>query len=213
MAAHATPGPADGPRSSAAAQPPVADPAPDAASPVAAEAAPEGMVTAGRVGRAHGLDGSFYVTRPRARLLDGADEVTIAGVLRQVERRTGTATKPLLRVAGIGDRSTLDAVRGAEIYVPRAQLPELPEDEYWPEDLVGIAVRSRAGASVGEVVAVRDLPSCDVLEVRRPDDSELLVPLIHDAVPDLDVGGRVAVVDLAFLGEDEPGASPVAEAG
>ena len=48
------------------------------------------------------------------------------------------------------------------------------------------------------------LPSCEVLEVTRKDDPtrpELLVPLIKDAVRDVDLDERVIDVDLRFLGE------------
>ena len=38
----------------------------------------EGWLSAGRVGRAHGLDGSFYVTRPRAPLLSQGAPLRIA---------------------------------------------------------------------------------------------------------------------------------------
>ena len=45
------------------------------------------------------------------------------------------------------------------------------------------------------------LPSCEVLEVDRPDGSELLVPLVRDAIRSIDVEARRIDVDLGFLGE------------
>jgi len=45
------------------------------------------------------------------------------------------------------------------------------------------------------------LPSCEVLEVDRPDGSELLVPLVRDAIRSIDVAARRIDVDLRFLGE------------
>jgi ribosomal 30S subunit maturation factor RimM len=47
------------------------------------------------------------------------------------------------------------------------------------------------------------LPSCEVLEVTREGDGgELLVPLVGDAVREVDVEGRSIDVDLRFLGEE-----------
>ena len=69
------------------------------------------------------------------------------------------------------------------------------------EDLEGCAVRDGA-REVGTVAALLGLPSCEVLEVRRPDAGDLLVPLVRDAVRAVDVQARVIDVDLAFLGED-----------
>jgi 16S rRNA processing protein RimM len=78
----------------------------------------------------------------------------------------------------------------------------LEEDEWWPEQLEGCAVHDGA-REVGVVRRLLGLPSCEVLEVVRPDGAggELLVPLIRDAVRAVDVAGRRIDVDLAFLGE------------
>jgi len=163
-------------------------------------------VPAGRVGRPHGLDGGFHVTRPRGALLIEDAVLLVAGERRRIVRRTGTDARPLLRLEGVASREQAEALRGSDLLVPRSALPDLGEDEYWPEDLAGLTVRSRGGAVVGEVRQVLGLPSCDVLEVDRPAGGDLLVPLIRDAVPELDVAARLVVVDLAFLGEPEPGA-------
>jgi 16S rRNA processing protein RimM len=106
---------------------------------------------------------------------------------------------------GVVGREAAEALRGSDLLVPRAALPPLDEDEFWPDDLVGLAVRSRAGNDVGTVTQVLGLPSCDVLEVRRPAGGDLLVPLIRDAVPELDLEARLLTVDLDFLDEPEPG--------
>ena len=53
------------------------------------------------------------------------------------------------------------------------------------------------------VVRLLALPSCEVLEVGRSDDArDLLVPLVRDAVRDVDLDRRVIDVDLRFLGEE-----------
>jgi 16S rRNA processing protein RimM len=170
----------------------------------AATAADE-HVAVGRVGKAHGLDGAFHVTRPRLISLQAGDEVVVAGASRRIARRGGTEERPTLVLEGVVGREAAEALRGSDLLVPRAALPPLDEDEFWPDDLVGLAVRSRAGNDVGTVTQVLGLPSCDVLEVRRPAGGELLVPLIRDAVPELDLEARLLTVDLDFLDEPEPG--------
>jgi 16S rRNA processing protein RimM len=54
---------------------------------------------------------------------------------------------------------------------------------------------------VGVVARLLALPSCEVLEVSRPAAPDLLVPLVTDAVRDVDVERGVIDVDLRFLGE------------
>ncbi len=171
-----------------------------------AAAAADEHVAVGRVGKAHGLDGAFHVTRPRLISLRAGDEVVVAGTLRRIARRGGTEERPTLVLEDVVGREAVEALRGSDLLVPRAALPPLDDDEFWPEDLVGLVVRSRAGSDVGTVGQVLGLPSCDVLEVRRPGGGDLLVPLTHDAVPELDLEAGVVTVDLDFLDEPEPGA-------
>jgi 16S rRNA processing protein RimM len=166
--------------------------------------AAEPMLSAGWIGKPHGLDGTFHVTRPRGPLLTAGTTVTVDGVERKIVHRGGTDARPLLRLTGIDHISTVEGLRRKDLFVPRSMLPPLDEDEFWPDELVGMRVQSTGGALVGEVANVLVLPSCDVLEVRRPDAPDLLVPMHREAVPELDAkAGRIAI-DLAFMGEDEP---------
>ena len=68
-----------------------------AASGPRAERAP---VRRGHVGRAHGLDGSFYVTGARPRLLPLGASVEVAGRGAQIVRRAGTERRPIVRLRG-----------------------------------------------------------------------------------------------------------------
>jgi 16S rRNA processing protein RimM len=155
---------------------------------------------AGRVGRPHGLDGSFHVTRPVARLLAGVEEILVDGRPERVERRAGTDEKPILRLAGHSGRAAAEALRGAQLAVAVNRAPALEEGEYWAHELEGCAVFDGERV-VGEVRRMVALPSCEVLEVVAPDGRELLVPMVRDAIRSVDVPGRRIDVDLAFLEE------------
>ena len=147
------------------------------------------------MGRPHGLDGSFHVTRPRAPLLVLGGSVRVSGAVREIVRHAGTAERPILRLEGIDDRPGAEAVRGEELLVDRADAPELPAGEYWAEDLEGCAVVTSDGRELGRVEQLRALPSCEVLEV-----GELLVPMVSDAVLEISIAQRRIVVDAVFLG-------------
>ena len=90
---------------------------------------------------------------------------------------------------------------GARCWSTRTEAPELGPDEWWAEDLEGCSVRDR-GRPVGTVRRLLALPSVDVLEVERPAGADLLVPLVADAVREVDTDRREIEVDLRFLGED-----------
>jgi 16S rRNA processing protein RimM len=165
------------------------------------EGHPSGWLRAGRVGRPHGLDGSFHVVLPNAALLESVEQVTVGGREREIVRRAGTASRPILRLDGCDDRDAAQALGGEELTVPRSVAPPLEEDEWWAEDLVGCAVHD-GGRHVGVVRNMLALPSCEVLEVTRDDgNGDLLVPLVGDAVREVDVGARSIEIDLQFLGE------------
>lgn len=171
------------------------------------------MYALGRVGKAHSLDGSVTVTKPKGDLLVKGLKVVVGGVEREIVRRSGSDAKPIIRFDGVESIDVAERMRGQDILVRRDSLPELDDDEFWPDDLVGLPVTSTAGAVVGEVKQVLVLPSVDVLEVTRPGAPDLLVPLHREAVPELDVPGRRVVVDLAFMGEDDDaGGAPDAPA-
>jgi 16S rRNA processing protein RimM len=156
---------------------------------------PDSLLNAGRVGRPHGLDGSFHVTRPRGALLTLGGPVAVGDRVYEIVRRAGTEDRPILRLGGVDDRARVEALRGEDLLVDRAAAPPLPEGEYWPEDLEGCLVLTPAGRELGVVAAMRALPSCEVLEV-----GDLLVPLVGDAVVSIDVDQRRIVVDAEFLG-------------
>jgi 16S rRNA processing protein RimM len=159
---------------------------------------------AGRVGRAHGLDGSFYVTRPRPRLLDGG-EVMVAGKPLAIVRRAGTKQRPILRLEGVESRERAEELRGQELTVPAAQAPALGEGEWWAHELEGCTVHD-GERTVGTVSAMIELPSCEVLEVKRSEGGQpLLVPMVRAAVRSVDPAAKRVEVDLDFLGlGDEP---------
>jgi 16S rRNA processing protein RimM len=156
---------------------------------------------AGRIGSPHGLDGSFHVGQPRPALLALGTVVEVRGRTLRITRRAGTAQRPILRLEGHEDRSAAQALRGEELLVAPTAAPELEPDEWWAEDLEGCLVHD-AGTTVGTVRRLLELPSCEVLEVIRPGDrGDLLVPLISDAVRNVDIERREVEIDLEFLGE------------
>jgi 16S rRNA processing protein RimM len=157
---------------------------------------------AGVVGRPHGLDGSFHVGQPVTGSLAVGADVEVGGVQRRVARLAGFDRGPILRLEGCEHRDDAEALRGQEIRVERATVPELGPDEWWASDLEGCAVRDGV-REVGVVSRLLELPSCEVLEVARSAGGPaLLVPLVADAVRDVDLQRRVIDVDLRFLGED-----------
>src|ERR1700712_173121 len=146
------------------------------------------LISVGRIGRAHGLDGSFHVTQPRERVLGGATALILDGSEIAIVRHDGTPSRPILKLAGISSREAVDRVRGSDLWMRRSDAPSLEEDEWYAEDLVGCRVVDGEDA-VGVVVKLLPDPSCDLLEVQRPGAGikSLWVPLISDVVRTVDL--------------------------
>jgi 16S rRNA processing protein RimM len=161
---------------------------------------------AGRVGRPHGLDGSFHVSDPTPQLLAAGRTVFATGEEREIVRRAGTDERPIVRLACIEDRPSAEALRGEELLCPRDAAPDLDDDEWWAEDLTRCRVIG-AGRLVGRVNRLVPLPSCEALAVGRVDGGELLIPLVSDAVRRVDVERGEIEVDLEFVGAGLGGAA------
>jgi 16S rRNA processing protein RimM len=146
-------------------------------------------VTVGRVGRPHGLDGSFVVDDASdderwfavgARLLVGADEAEVVAAKR-------AGGRPVVRL----DRGV---PRGTALEVERAALPPTAEDEYYVFELVGLEVVEESGRRLGTVATVDPGVANDVLEL----DSGLLLPLVEECVRDIDLEARRILVASGF---------------
>lgn len=124
-------------------------------------------------------------------------EVTLASV-------RGHESAPIVAIDGVEDRSSAEEYRGAEVRVARELLPEPEEDEYFLADLAGCAVHDHvSGERIGIVERAESMPANVVLTVALEGRREaLLVPLVDDAVPAIDVAARRMDIDVAFLGID-----------
>ena len=156
----------------------------------------------GRIGRAHGIRGEVTVTPltddPVARFAAGAELLTDSARWPVLTVSGARQSGPVQVVGfrGIADRSTAELLRGTGLLVESGSLPApQDEDEFYDHQLVGLAVHSRAGTLLGQVVDVLHPPAAPVLVVNRTDGTEELVPFVRAIVPDVDVAAGLLVVD------------------
>jgi 16S rRNA processing protein RimM len=143
------------------------------------------LVKVGRVGKPHGLDGSFFVehaSEDEERFAKGAT-LHVDGEPAEVVVSKRSRGRPVIRL----DR---EAPRGAELAIPREELPPPGEDEYYEFQLVGLGVEEEGGRPLGRVAAVIPGPANDVLEL----DSGLLLPLVGACIQQVDLdAGRILI--------------------
>jgi 16S rRNA processing protein RimM len=149
------------------------------------------FVSVGRVGKPHGLDGSFFVENasedperfaPGATLFVDGEPVTVAA-----SKRSGG--RPVIRL----ERTV---PRGAELTLPRKHLPPTQPGEFYAFQLVGLEVEDEHGGALGRVAEVAPGVANDVLEL----DSGLALPLVEDCVREVDLDRGRIVIAPGFAG-------------
>lgn len=108
----------------------------------------------------------------------------------------------IVEAEGVRDRTAAEFLRGVRLYVPRARLPAVGEDEFYHVDLVGLEARDESGAVLGRVVSVQDFGAGELLEIETAPGRTGFVTFSREAVPEVDLaGGRVVVMRAAFVGQ------------
>ena len=101
------------------------------------------------------------------------------------------------RISGVDTKEQADALKGVSLYVDRAKLPSLPDDEFYHADLIGLEVRDTGGVLLGRVTAVHNHGAGDLLEIAGPGlKSALLLPFTLAAVPTVNLAAGRVVIDL-----------------
>ncbi|MDZ7887399.1 MAG: ribosome maturation factor RimM [Mycobacterium sp.] len=146
----------------------------------------------GRIAKAHGVTGEVVVDvrtdDPEARFAPGS-------VLRGRKPRGGPERsfvidtvrehggRLLVRLNGIGDRNAADELRGTLFLVESGDLPPIEDpDEFYDHQLEGLAVRTVAGEAVGTVTEVLHTAAGELLSIKTPEGTELLVPFVSAIV-------------------------------
>ena len=108
-------------------------------------------------------------------------------------------TGPVVKFEGCDDRNAADRLVGLYVAVPRHELPDTSEDEYYWGDLIGLAVVNTAGVVLGRVDRLLETGADDVLVV--VDDStgdkpvERLIPFVSAVVTDVEREAGVVRVE------------------
>ena len=142
------------------------------------------LILVGRVARAHGNKGQVIVNPDT----DFPDErFAVGGTLlvgdtaepRTIESARFHQGRPVIGFHGIETIDAAEALTGAELKVPAASLPPLPQGTYYRHELVGCEVQDSEGRTIGEVAAVEGPIEMSRLVVNAKH-GEVLIPLVAD---------------------------------
>lgn len=101
------------------------------------------------------------------------------------------------RLSGVTTKEAADALRGTRLYAPREKLPDLPDDEFYHADLIGLTVLDTGGAELGRIKAILNHGAGDLLEILvKGEKQPVLLPFTRANVPTVDLGAGKVIADL-----------------
>lgn len=100
-----------------------------------------------------------------------------------------------LEVEGIDSIEQADPLLGYKVFVPADHLGSLPEDEYYWQQLLGLAVFTEEGEPLGKIERIFPTGSNDVF-VCGQGAKEIFLPAIADVVRHVDLAKGIMTVRL-----------------
>jgi 16S rRNA processing protein RimM len=163
---------------------------------------PEDLLEVGVVIGIHGLRGDVKIrplptgdlALPDARevyLKDSRDFLVAYKTVRSSKHKQNI----LLRLAGLENLAAAESLVGASIWMAKAELPELDEEQYYWSDLEGLEVVDPQQGRLGRVVGMFATAAHDILEVDSPA-GELLIPAIEPFLVRVDRDAQQLHVNL-----------------
>lgn len=135
--------------------------------------APVGLLSVGRVAKAHGLKGELIVALSTNRV----ERVEVGSVLQTGSGRVLTVATSArhndrwrVRFREVPDRTAADELHGAELFAEPIDDP----DALWVHELIGATVSMRDGSLVGRVASVESAGASDLLVL----DDGRMIPLV-----------------------------------
>ena len=128
------------------------------------------LVAIGVITGAHGIKGQVklrsFTTNPHDLTAYGA--LLNADGTRRYELKIAFDVKGgiVANIKGVNDRNAAELMRGTELFIESSRLPAAQEEEFYYNDLIGLAVRDGNGHPLGTVLALYDFGAGDIIEIR-----------------------------------------------
>ena len=153
---------------------------------------PDDLTQVGYVSGAFGIVGAIRVT-PFSTDADALLNVKTwwldKPALRPVTVRTAKmhGGDVVATLVDMRDRDAAEALKGASVQVSRREFPELPEDEYYWTDLIGLDAVNLEGEALGKVTDMMHNGAQSILRITPPGDPAAGDPAAGDpALADLE---------------------------
>lgn len=152
----------------------------------------EKLVCVGVIASAHGVRGELNIVTH----LEDTDFFSShssyankAGTKHYIIRIKGRKQRFLIAaIEGVTDRNMAEALKGVELYVPRSLFPAPEEEEFYYDDLTGLAVHTPSQKNYGTVTGMYNFGAGDVIEVKvTATGKQVMYPFSIEVVPEVEL--------------------------
>ncbi len=155
----------------------------------------EKLVKIGKIIAPHGVRGLVKIksyTDTPSTLAEYKNIYNKSGERISVEVRSTNKDMLIAHIENINSREDAEKISKIDLYINRDSMPDLEEDDFYIEDLVGMRVVDDSNEHVGEVVDVRNFGAGDVLEIKfLKEGKKEYMAFTKKNFPTIDVTGRI----------------------
>lgn len=156
----------------------------------------ENLIEIGQIVNTHGLRGDLKVMPwcDDPEIFNELEYVLIDNREYPIERSAIHKNMVLLKLGGINHINDAEMYRNKVLLVQREDLGELPEGTYYICDLLGCAVETNEGRSLGKVCDIIKTGSNDVYVVEDDSKKQILIPVIDEVIKSVDIENKKIVI-------------------
>ena len=138
----------------------------------------------GRIVAPHGVRGDLRIFPDieRPEIFKSLKTLSIDGKVYKIISARPHKNIYILRVEGIEDRNGAEPLVGTPVEIPAAELPKLPEGEYYYFQLIGLTVVSDTGDTVGTLTEIIETGANNVYAVKTAEGKEIYLPAIPSCI-------------------------------
>ena len=160
------------------------------------------FLTVGVITTAHGVHGEVkvYPTTDDVKRFKKARELTLD--LKTGKKRVKVNGVKffkqfvILKLEGYDTMDDALSLKNVPLLVTRAEAVKLEKDEYFIADLYGLMVYDEENNLLGEISEIYQTGANDVYEIKRQDDSTVLIPAIKDCIKLVDIEKGSMIIHL-----------------
>lgn len=162
-------------------------------------------LTVGKIVNTHGIRGELKVVPstdfPEERFKQGSTLLVIHPEQQSSHEITIQSSRYhkgmyIVKLQGMDNINDVQSFKGALLKVPKEQLQNLSDDEYYYYEIVGCTVITDEGVQLGKITEILSPGANDVWVVDRGAGKPVLLPVIDDVILDVDVENKQVKVHL-----------------